>query len=285
MGAALETVTAYVTNGTGTAGTYYAMAAQSGQSLTIRATPTDSAGYMAAVFAQGSVATNVQIKSARMHDQVIGTTFPVPIYSAALQPNVLVGLDYTEPVWNVDTLTAQAATLATAGFTALLGFTVAYPNLGGIKQNLATWAQVQTYVNPANKTGLHYVSWVTPTIGGTIGVQGAGVAINSVNDQFKAGHTYALLGYLCPTAVWAVQLVGTDTGNLYVGGPGSPDAKVTADYFVSLSLRLNLPTIPLIQANNKGNTFVTVTDTHATSGTPEIGLIWLDLGTSVPIPD
>ena len=282
MGAAFETVTSYVTNGTGTAGTYYAAAAQSGQSLTVRATPTDLAGKMMAVFGQSSVATYMRINSARMHDQVVGTEFAIPAYSAATAPGLASGIEYEEPLWNTDILSVAFTTVATAAFTGIAAFTSYYPSLGGIQQNMMTWAQVQSYVNPANKTGLHYVSWVTPTIGGTVGVIGAGTAINAVNDQFKANHSYALLGYLTPTAVGVVQIQGTDTGNLYLGGPGSPDPAITSDYFVRLSKVNNLACIPIVQANNKGNTFVYLTDAHATSGTPAVGLIWVDLGTGVP---
>jgi len=237
-----------------------------------------------AVFGQSSVATLMRINSARMHDQVVGTEFALPIYSAATAPGIVSGVDYEEPIWNTDILSVAFTTLSTAGFTGLCGFTNYYPSLGGIQQNMMTFAQVESYVNPAAKTGLHYVSWVTPTIGGTVGVIGAGTAINATNDQFKANHSYALLGYLTPTAVGMVQFSGTDTGNLLVGGPGSPDPKVTSQYFVDLSLATGLACIPIIQANNKGNTFVYLTDTHATSGTPVIGLVWLDLGAGlVPV--
>ncbi len=282
MGAAFETVTSYVTNGTGTAGTYYAAAAQSSQSLTVRATPTDQAGVMMNVFGQSSVATLMRINSARMHDQVVGTEFGLPIYSAATAPGLASGDDYEEPLWNTDVLSVAFTTIATAAFTGIAAWTAYYPQIGGIQQNVMTWAQVESYVNVANKTGLHYVSWVTPTIGGTVGVIGAGTAINATNDQFKANHSYALLGYLTPTAVGVVQIQGTDTGNLYVGGPGSPDPQVTSQYFAKMSRATGLACIPIIQANNKGNTFVYLTDAHATSGTPIIGLVWMDLGTGVP---
>ena len=153
MGAAFETVTSYVTNGTGTAGTYYAAAAQSAQSLTVRATTTDQAGLMTNVFGQGSVATYMRINSARMHDQVVGTEFALPIYTAATAPGLASGMDYTEPLWNTDILSVAFTTVATAAFTGIAAWTAYYPQLGGIQQNVMTWAQVQSYVNPAAKTG------------------------------------------------------------------------------------------------------------------------------------
>ncbi len=284
MGAALETLSGYLTAATTTAGTYQALTVQNTQSFTIRATPSDQAGNMLAVFGSFGAAGYGQIKSARMHDQTIGTTFALAANTAFPNVNQVSPYDYDEPLWNTDVLTWQITTVAsqTASTAYLLGAQMYYPNLGGIAQNMMTWAQVQSYINPDRKTGLHYVSWVRPSSSATAGAIGTGVAINATNDQFKANHSYALLGYLTPTAVGVVQIQGTDTGNLYVGGPGSPDPNVTADYFVRMSFRTGWACIPIIQANNKGNTFIYLTDAHATSGTPAIGLVWLDLGTNVP---
>jgi len=284
MGAALETVTGYQSPGTTTAGTYTTFTVQNGQSFTVRATPTDQAGEMFAPFASFGAAGYLQIKSARMHDQTIGTTFAVAANSAFPQVNSVAGLGYDEPTWNTDVLTVQATTVAsqTASTSYLAGMQMYYPSLGGIQQNMMTWAQVQQYINPGNKTGLHYVSWVRPASSGTAGVLGTGVAINATNDQFKANHSYALVGYLAPTSVGAVLVQGTDTGNLYVGGPGSSDPVQTRDFFRELSDKQGIPSIPIVQANNKGNTLVYVADPATTSTTFTIGLIWIDLGTNVP---
>lgn len=284
MGAALETVSGYLTAATTTAGTYQAVTVQNTQSFTVRATPTDLAGNMLGVFASFGAAGYAQIKSARMHDQTIGTTFAAPVNTSFPQVNTLSPTDYDEPLWNTDVLTVQLTTVAsqTASTAYLIGFQNYYPSLGGIQQNMLSWAGVQSYINPGMKTGLHYVSWVRPSSSGTAGAIGTGVAINATNDQFKANHSYALLGYLCPVSVGLVLIQGTDTGNLYVGGPGSTDPVQTKGYFVHQSIDQNLPLIPIIQANNKGGTLVSIADPATTSTAFTIGLIWLDLGTGVP---
>lgn len=284
MGAALETLSGYLTAATTTAGTYQALTVQNTQSFTIRATPSDQAGNMLAVFGSFGAAGYGQIKSARMHDQTIGTTFALGANTAFPNVNQVSPYDYDEPLWNTDVLTWQITTVAsqTASTAYLLGAQMYYPNLGGIAQNMMTWAQVQSYINPAQKTGLHYVSWVRPSSSGTAGAIGTGVAINATNDQFKANHSYALLGYLCPTSVGCVLVQGTDTGNLYVGGQGSSDPVQTRSYFVDQSIAQNLPLVPVIQANNKGGTLISVADPATTSTAFTIGLIWLDLGTGVP---
>lgn len=284
MGAAIETVSGYANPATTTAGTYFALTAQSGQSFAIRATPTAEAGMMLSPSADFGVVGYLQIKSPRMHDFTIGTTFAVAANSAgnALEP--LGGPWYDEPVWSTDVLTVQATTAASqAAATSYLGmFDVYYPSIGGLNANVATWAQVESYANANTNVGDHYVSWVRPSSAGTAGALGTGVAINSTNDQFKANHSYALVGYLAPVqfGLWVIQ--GVDTGNVYVGGPGVVTPRVTADYFIRRSIDQNIACIPVIQANNKAATFVSVADL-TTSTAYTVGLIWRDLGVIGPV--
>ncbi len=280
MGASLETVTGYLTTAALTAGTYAAFTANSGQSFSIRATPTPQAGELLAPWADAKSAGYVQIKSPRMHDTTIGTTFANQGYAASLPVEPLASLDYSEPAYSTDVLTVQFTpqTTIAVGETEVVGLPVYYPNLPGIAANFMTWAQVQSYVNPANKTGDHYVSWVRPSSAATAGQIGVGVAINSTNDQFKANHSYALLGYLVITQVGAVLIQGIDTGNLYVGGPGSLNPRTTRQFFVDLSIAQGFATIPVIQANNKGATFVYLVDAATTATAATIGLVWMDLG-------
>ena len=280
MGAALEVVTGYATTAALTAGTYEALTANSGQSFSIRATPNSQAGSMLAPFGQSNLAGYFQVKSPRMHDTTIGTTFPSQPYSSAFSGEAFASLDYDEPVWSTDVLTVQYTPLVTiaAAETEVLAIPIYYPQIGGINANFMTWAQVQSYINASAKTGAHYVSWVRPSSAATLGQIGAGVAINSTNDQFKANHSYALLGYLVGVKVAAVLIQGIDTGNLYVGGPGTINVNDTRNFFVNLGLAQGLATIPVIQANNKGATFVYVVDGQATSTAQTIGLIWMDLG-------
>src|SRR5208282_4752602 len=100
----------------------------SAQSLTVRATTTDVAGKMCNVFGQGSVATLMRINSARMHDQVVGTEFALPIYTAGTAPGLATGMFYEEPLWNTDILSVAFTTIATAAFTGIAGFTNYYPS-------------------------------------------------------------------------------------------------------------------------------------------------------------
>ncbi len=280
MGAALEVVTAAATEATTTAGTYFALTANSGQSFTVRATPNSQAGNLLAPWADFAAAGYLQIKSPRMHDTTIGTTFAVQVNTSDLAIELLASDDYVEPAWSTDVLTVQATTVASqaASTSYAAAIPVYYPNLPGIAANFMTLAQVQSYVNPAAKTGDHYVSWVRPSSAATAGQIGVGVAINSTNDQFKANHSYALLGYQVLTQEATVLVQGVDTGNLYVGGPGTLNLRTTRNFFVDLGLAQGLATIPVIQANNKGATFVYLCDVATVSTAATVGLIWMDLG-------
>lgn len=281
MPPALETVTAYNNPSTTTAGTYTTYTAQAGQSLTIRSADSDPAGNMIQVFADGGVQHYAQIKSARMHDYVVGTTFAVPANTGFSVSYQVTPETYQEPIWNVDLLTVQSTTVAsqTAATNYLIGMQMYYSNLGSATQRMMTPAQVSQYSNPTQKVGDHYVTWCRPQSAGTAGQLGTGVAINATNDQYWADGFYALLGYLCPVGVGAVLVQGIDTSNLYVGGPGSADPKVTRNYFQDLSNAQGAALVPVIKANNKATTFIYVADPGTTSTTFTVGLIWQFLGT------
>lgn len=280
MGAALELVTAYASPATTTAGTYFALTANTGQSFAIRQANGVPAARMLAPWGQFGAAGYLQIKSPRMHDTTIGTTFTVPVAGNPYSEDPRAGGDYLEPVYSTDILTVQATTAAsqTAATSYSVGIPVYYPDLPGVAANFLTWQAIQALVNVNNKVGDHYVSWVSANSAATAGQIGVTTAINSVNDQFKANHSYALLGYLCQTEIGNVLLQGVDTGNLYTGGPGSLDAKITRNWFVDQSIAQGIATIPVIQANNKGNTYVAITDEASTSTARIVGLNWMDLG-------
>lgn len=276
----LETVTGYQSPATTTAGTYTAFTAQNGQTFTVRSSDSDPAGVMFAPFGSFGAAGYAQIKSARMHDFTVGTTFAVSANTAFPQVNEWGGNEYDETIWNVDTLSVQATTVAsqTASTSYLIGLQMYYQNLGSATQRMMRPAEVMSYNNPQQKVGTHYVSWVRPASNATAGILGTGVAVNATNDQFYADGYYALVGYLCPTSVGAVLINGIDTSNVYVGGPGSSDPMVTRSYFLDLSLRQNTALVPVIKANNKAGTLVYVADPATTSTTFTIGLIWYYLG-------
>lgn len=92
---------------------------------------------------------------------------------------------------------------------------------------------------------------------GTAGDWSGSEAINAEVDVFKANRHYALVGADTQVECAGIRYVGPDTGNLGVVVPGDPDAKQeTRSYFIRLSERLGMPTIPVINSANKGATFI-----------------------------
>jgi hypothetical protein len=78
-------------------------------------------------------------------------------------------------------------------------------------------------------------------------------AINAEFPNFKANTDYALVGYIVSAECLAVRWLGSDTGNLGVGGPGwieRPD--LTSEWFIQLSNRFDLPLIPVFNSSNQG---------------------------------
>lgn len=280
MGTAFEVVTAFASPSTTTAGTYVAATANSGQSFSIRQANGSPAGKVLGPWAQFGAAGKLQVKTPRWHDTTIGDTYNVNIGTATYEPYPQLALDDWEPAYSTDTLTVQLTTNSSqTGATQYgIGIPIYYSDLSGVDANFTTWQAVQALYNPATKVGNHYVTWVTPSSSGINGNIGTGVLINSVNDQFKANHSYALLGYTCSAVCTAVLVQGTDTGNLYTGGPGSADFRFTRSWFKNLSIESGLPLIPIIQANNKGTTNVYVVDAATTSTSFTIGLVFVDLG-------
>jgi hypothetical protein len=117
---------------------------------------------------------------------------------------------------------------------------------------------------------------VSPTSSATAGNWGAGVALNSSVDVFKANTLYALLGYVCPVGFGAWSIQGVDVGNLQVGAPGTTVARDTRGWFGSLSDEIGQPAIPVINSQNKASTLVNVS-AIATSTVTEITLIMAQL--------
>jgi hypothetical protein len=95
--------------------------------------------------------------------------------------------------------------------------------------------------------------------------------ITATENLLKANTYYAILGYETDTAAVAVGVKGPETGNLRLCGPGAVSGFLLADYFVEMSLRHGNPYIPVFNANNRANFFVS-TAFAAVAGTIKITL-------------
>lgn len=239
MGLAVEVVTGRVTN-PGAALT--ALTANSGDTFAIRAMAAGSNAWLDDIWAQEATPGVIRVRSPRMHDNVQNLRLINPTASARpLLPDEL-----NQAVYSQDVLTVE---LSGGGAETDVGcLLMYYENVAGLDARLATWGQVQPRIRNVLTNEVDIAG------AGTLGDWSAGTTLNTTFDLLKANVDYAVLGYVCATAVAAVALRGPDTGNVRIGGPGTTEAIETRNWFVRQSQSLSKPFIPIINAANKGAT-------------------------------
>jgi len=255
MGLAIEILGFHTAN---PGATFTAVTMATGDSATVRIYREGSRTVLEHLGRQGATAGSTRILSPLLHDNVKGITVVT-----AETPAVHLLPDFTgQPLGSGDTLTIQQT-----GGTAEteVGFLeIYYEDVKGLDARLYSWDEIRgayEHVKPIE---------VDCTIGGTAGVW-SDTLMNATDGQQKADYAYAILGWTTDTALAAVAIKGSETGNVRIGGPGPTSAEDTSAWFVKESQRMGTPHIPVISALNFGNTNVSVLTT-ATSGTAKVVL-------------
>lgn len=245
MGQALQLVSGSVTN---PGATITAVAALSGESLTVPAFAPNSKAYLGQVWADGATAGVARIRSPRMHDNAQGIRLQ---HGAAIR-EPLIPIRALQPVFPADALTVELS--GGAAETDMMAYLLWFDDLPGVAARLAAWADIA----PRIKNLLAVEVDLTT---GAVGAYGTNRALNFSFDTLKASTDYAILGYNVSVKTSVVCIFGPDTGNQHVGGPGllSPNFD-TRRWFVELSDQLGRPAIPIINSNNRGTTFVQAAD-------------------------
>lgn len=267
MGAAIETVVgSYAAAATTGAQAY---TAGNGQSFQVRATNGSTMAHLETVWNQAQDAGYTRIRSPRLHDDVIG--IESQHFIGNLSP--LLMENFTQVLYSQDSLIVEDYWVAapTAAHVQQIGMQVYYDDLPGVAGNFMTWAQVAPMIQ--SYMGVYCL----PSSNATVGQWGVGVALNASQDVFKANSLYALIGYETPTAFTAFSILGSDLGNLQVGGPGSIDPKITRNWFPQQEVASGYPSIPVINSQNKQSTLVQVFDKVASTSYP-ISLLFAYLG-------
>jgi hypothetical protein len=264
---ALETINTY---GTGNGSlTTLAHVADPSQSLAIRSSNGLPSAYLFGIWAMMGAAADLSIFSPRMHDDVHGIQLRVQ----ASKSDPLFDYAQDQAMYSQDTPTVQSV-FGSAPSNAVAeqaGYNIYYDDLPGISANLMSWAQVESQIISFYGVKVSCTSSATP------GALGAGSAINSVYDNFKANQRYALLGYQVSAECGNVSVQGSDTGNLQIGGPGSIAPIETRRYFIDISNASGRSCIPVINSANKASTNVFVSHTTA-STTIIVDLLFAYLG-------
>lgn len=225
---------------------------------------TSGNAYLEEIWAAGATTDFVRYRSPRMHDNNQG----LRLFVGTTQRTNLIPWGMDAQVYSSDVPTLEID--ATGAGTGLAVVTYGYDDLDTGAPKLATWSEVQSRIIDVMANSFTVTA-------GAIGAWGAGVALNNATDNMKADYTYALLGYSCSAAVGAFAINGADTGNFDIAFPGDPDTRETRDYFILLDQRSGRPSIPTIQANNRGGTVVKSTDTAAAT-VSTVSLIMARLG-------
>ena len=242
-GPALEVIAA---QGTAIGATLAALAAVTGDSLAVRASPEAKRIDLVQFWTDVQVAGTARVKSPRMHDNV--QNIRVDTIISDLYPLMPWGLK--QRLYSNDVIGVDLAGSAVAGDIEYVLLMLLYEDLGGAN---ASFIDVAELMRRAGN-----IMTVENTIAtGATAAWAGGEAINAEFDQFHANAEYALIGYLVDTEAPAVAWRGPNTSNYRVGGPGiETDRSITPDWFIKLSRMLNVPLIPVIKAENKAGTLI-----------------------------
>lgn len=246
MGLAIDTVGAFLTNASTAAAALSAATASPGDGFGIRAFKDTASCSLENVFLQGaSPPRRARILSPRLHDNVTGVS-----YQAAESPaEFLLAAEYSQMMYSADVLQVQLD--AAGSSSTVAGLSMYYTDLPGINANLLTWPQVQARIIDLKPVEVDVTS--SATIGTWVDT-----LITTTDNQLKANYEYAVLGVEVSQVFTCVGVKGPATGNLRICAPGaSPTLRLT-DYFAFQSQQNNRPYIPIINANDRFATYVSV---------------------------
>lgn len=260
MGAILEVITGRATN----PAALTALTMNTGDSLAVRAYGDAVSAKVEGIWTQQATAGFARLRSPRMHDNVQG----IRLASPAALPQNLLPQEVEQRVYQTDVLIAEIQ--GGGAEVDAMAIQMYYDGVTGQASRLATWEQIKPLVKNISGAQVDVAGPVTS------GDWSAGTNLTNFTDQFHADTYYAVLGFLVDAPCLAVAIKGPDTGNYKVGGPGVQNQLETRDWFIEQSRLHGTPHIPVIQAQNKGNTQIHVARITA-AGTVNVTLILAEL--------
>lgn len=261
MGLASYLISGRVTN---PGGALTAVTPNTGDVLQIPSYNRATKAYLENCWAHEGTPGTLRIRSPKLHDNVQGLRLAVP--ETAAKP--LLADEVDQPVVSLDTLIVELSGGAAEVDVAVLMFYL--EDMDGADQKLATWDQIKPRVLNI------LTNEVVVAAPATQGNWSGGTVLTNNNDQLHADTSYAVLGYVVPTACAAIAFSGPDTSQLKMGGPGTTDPKYTRDWFIRQSIAGNRPHIPVIKSANKGATLV-YSLSNAAPAAITVGLILAEL--------
>lgn len=261
----IDTVLSEVTNSVG--GTNVTLAP--GDSLTVRSFQSPAQAFLENITIKGGQAALARLTSPYLHDTTRGITA-----TSAQAPTLrTLPRQVNQPLSSQDNMVLFANSGgANSTIVALHNY---YTDLGASDARLAAWGDVSgliTQIKPVE---------IDVTASATIGAWNDTI-ITTTENLLKANTDYAILGYNLDVACAVVALKGQDTGNLRIGAPGTVLEDVSVEYFVQMTNETGRPHIPIINAANVNNTFVSVAD-NAASTAVKVQLIFAELSHNISV--
>lgn len=263
MGKAMELISGQVT---APSTTFTAVTVNAGNSLTIRNAAPDSEILLAAVWGKHQTAGNIRVRSPQLHDNVQG----IRLFDVAATPMPLFPIGARQKLNPQDTLIVEVTGSATAGDIEIASLLIWYEDLPGINGRFITEEEMNT-----RAVDLLAVENTIST--GTAGGYSGQEAINAEFDLFKANTDYALIGYQCGVLAGSIRWLGSDFGNLGLGGPGNiADKDLTGRWFGYLSRLYQRGMIPVFNSANKSSLLI---DAHQdeNGGDPIVTSLFVEL--------
>ena len=260
MGLALDVIATRVAN---PGAAFTATTAVPGDSLTVRNFADTAQAFLLNLIRRGAATGAFRVRSPLLHDNVRG----IAVTSGQTPTVFALPRELSQRLYAQDTLITE---ITGGGAETDMGLLVIYyQDLLGVAARLHMRGDIE-----GNIDNIKPVT-VAVTNSATIG-NWTDTVITTTEDLLHANTDYAVLGYITDTAQAFVAIKGQDTGNLRVGGPGTVNVEDTSDYFVAQGIYHNIPFIPVFNSANKGSTFVSTTDTVASS-TANITLVLAEL--------
>jgi hypothetical protein len=235
-----------------TGGAFEALTVGTGDSLSIANYRDGTRAWILEAWGANSAnACDFGLRSPRMHDNTRGLRlaydFVPTIAGTQDRVQMLLPQAVRQPAYSSDTLIAEVN--GTATNNVVFDYLLYYEDLPGLDQNLATWAEIQPRI--VNTLGIK----VAVSAGAT-GDYGTAVALNATDDRLKADTYYAVLGATAQLQAALLTITGPDLSNFRVGLPLLLTQQFSGGFFVDMSLRYGIAAIPVINANNRGNTLL-----------------------------
>lgn len=250
MGMAIDTVAGSIT---AAAASFTGVTLASGDSATVRNFANPNWAQLEAIYYQATTSGSVRVRSPYFHDNIRG----IQLTPGESPVQYALPVEAAQQLVAQDTLSLEM-TGGAASETDVMALSIYYSNLNGGTARLHSWGDIKgniQFIKPLE---------VDVAASGTAGAWND-VVITDTENLLHANTDYAVLGYMLDKPCCAVGVRGIETANLRITGPGVVRTIDTSDYFVKASEDWGNPHIPVFNASNKDQFYVSLVEGTATA--------------------